>query len=134
MALPGWKRAAMKRVTLPISKRAPVRRQRPRVTTPIRQLAGGFDDTPARNQIETSRGFLLESIAIEWVAIVNGVGSGEWVDAASRSTNSWPGANMCGNDHRALDGIEIVPNTLEGQKIDRPHRAALRCRHQALRY
>jgi hypothetical protein len=67
---------------------APVTRQRPRLTTQIRQLAGGFDDTPARNQIETSRGFLLESIAIEWVAIVNGVGSGEWVDAASRSTNS----------------------------------------------
>jgi hypothetical protein len=58
-----------------------VTRQCRRVTTQIRQLAGGFDDTLARNQIETSRGFLLESISTVWVTIVNELVSGEWIDA-----------------------------------------------------
>jgi len=40
-------------------------------------LAGEFDETLTRNQIETSRGILLESISIERVVIVNGVVSGE---------------------------------------------------------
>jgi hypothetical protein len=51
-------------------------------------IGRGFFDAFERNQIETSRGLLLESISIVWVAIVNEVVSSEWIDAASRFANS----------------------------------------------
>ena len=64
-----------------------VTRQRRRVTRQIYRLARVFVIVFARNHIGRRAGFLLESLSIPWVAMVNDGASGPWLRAASQSTN-----------------------------------------------
>ena len=64
-------------------------RRRRRVSTQIRRLARVFEITFARIHVAGWPEFLLQSLSILRVAVVNLGATRRWIRAATLSTNSW---------------------------------------------